>query len=233
MAEHWVPGGGQGQVWKEACPAEPGSSPGSPWSVSKASEVSGGDPANGASWAILAARAAQQQPWPPQGGLEGGSWAPGVAEAGGGGGGSSARSAGGSSRAASPTFADTARLQAVVQHQQQQLEAAGYRRGRLHMCTVEWNELGVLCRLHQLPPSCHACPPSSFVRMPWPIDSCSSHSALACFRAGTSPHTAACACSSCRAGQAEDRVVRLEQLAIQLASDQTVLQVKRWLALRK
>lgn len=168
MAEHWGPGGAQGQLWKEAGPAEPCSSPGSPWSVSKASDGSGGDPANGASWAILAARAAQQPPWPPQGGLEGGSWAPGVAEAGGGG--SSARSAGGSSRAASPTFADTARLQAVVQHQQQQLEAAGYRR---EGCTygLEWHELGVLCRLHHLPPSRHACPPSSFVRMPCPTDS--------------------------------------------------------------
>lgn len=133
MAERWGSGGAQGQLWKEAAPAEQGSSPGSPWSVSKApSDASGGEQGNGAGWAILAGRAPQQPIWPSQGGLDAGGWAAGAAEAATAV--SSARSAGGSSGAASPTFADTARLHAVVQHQQQQLEAANYRRECCCMC---------------------------------------------------------------------------------------------------
>lgn len=42
----------------------------------------------------------------------------------------------------------------------------------------------------------------------------------------TAPSLAARLPPCCRAGQAEERVARLEQLAMQLASEQTVLQVR-------
>ncbi len=158
MAERWGPGGAQGQLWKEAPAAEPGSSPGSPWSVSKASDASGGEQGNGASWAILAGRAAQQPAWPSQGGAEAGGWAAGAAEAGGGIG-SACSAGGGSSGAASPTFADAASLHAVVQYQQQQLEASNYRQGcrRLQIACLKWaaaHMAKLLVRRHACPPPC-------------------------------------------------------------------------------